>query len=218
MQSLSTLSSVEPEVCSDNPKMRIESLRPCCSWLSIASLRWVTSLSSTWILFSFSSPSFFNIWTVWDSAWTVSVIFCVTGSSSVLNIGSKISLYRSITASSSRVARVDNLNSSMTKFALARVSMACRHQRVRFHLTGSKEFDWPNGHSKFRNKVTFYPFFTQGAFFQYHQGILVTFIMSSDTTGNSNTSWGWWNSRFMGSSLHPVWSWAPSWNCPVGCN
>ena len=102
----------------------------------------------------------------------------------------------------------------MTEFALARVSMACRHQRVRFHLTGSKEFDWPNGHSKLRNKVTFYPFFTQGAFFQYHQGILVTFIMSSDTTGNSNTSWGWWNSRFMGSSLHPVWSWAPSWLFP----
>ena len=96
---------------------------------------------------------------VWDSSWTESIRFCVTGSSSVLNIGSKISLYRSITASSSRVAWVDMLNSSMTEFALARVSMPCSHQRAKFHLAGSKVYDWLNGHYKFGNKVTFHPVF-----------------------------------------------------------
>ena len=115
---------------------------------------------------------------VWDSSWTESTSFCVTGSSSVLNIGSKISLYRSITASSSRVAWVDMLNSSMTEFALARVSMPCSHQRAKYHLAGSKVYDWLNGHYKFGNKVTFHPVFHTRYIFQHHQCILVTFINS----------------------------------------
>ena len=75
LQSLSTFSCVEPGVCLESPKIQIESLGPCCSWLSTAGLSWTTSPSSAWILFSFSSPSFFNTWTVW----TVSANFWVTG-------------------------------------------------------------------------------------------------------------------------------------------
>ena len=43
LQRRNTLSSVDPLVSSDMPKMRTESRRPCCSWSSMAVFRWLTS-------------------------------------------------------------------------------------------------------------------------------------------------------------------------------
>ena len=108
-----TLSSVVPGVSSESPKIRTESRRPCCPWLSTATFKLATSCSSLWTFSSFSRASVFSLSTVWHRDLIVSDNLLETGSNNVLKIGSKISLYLSITSWYWRALSNEHLYSTM---------------------------------------------------------------------------------------------------------
>ena len=120
--------------------MRIESLRPCCSWLSMTVLSSDTSFSRSRILTSFSCPSFCSVTMDWHIDFKFSFSFWEIGSSNDLMMGSNINWNLFTTSSSFRASKTDALDSAicvdLILYCLVNTCMDRQTSQCQFYLNG----------------------------------------------------------------------------------